>query len=285
MEPVQIKRRTLAIIVACLVLIMTVACLVSFLLGAGLSYALTKPQIAQREARAMRLEAELQQLRVQMQRPAAMLRPAPPTATAGFEDIKRPPASVEPGDIINVNFAGEGKAGKAAIGKGETDFWNRYHFPFAMHATLEDLVTIAGRNTGALLQTHTLTGEWGWTGPDPMWSTFCYSETDSGHLRFPNLPPGVYNLYVFGHSAGDPNPEQAWENFTRTQVDASGKNYGILATEASREFLSVGWKKGVHYVVFENVEIRPGGMLNITLLRGGNNDKPSINGLQLERIR
>jgi hypothetical protein len=68
-------------------------------------------------------------------------------------------------------------------------------------------------------------------------------------------------------------------------VETSGKDYGVLATEASHDFLSTDWKKGVHYVVFENVEIRPGAMLNITLLRGGNNAKPSINGLQLERIR
>lgn len=285
MEPLKLKSRTLAIIAGCTILITAGACFISFLLGMGLGYAFVKPQIAQREARAMRLEAELAQLRAQIQRPVAMVRPAPPSAAAGFENVVRPTASVEPGDIINVNFAGEGKAGRAAIGKSETDFWNRYHFPFAMRATLEDLVTIAGRNTGALLQTHTLTGNWGWTGTDPMWSTFSYSETDSGHLRFPNLPPGVYNLYVFGHSAGDPNPEQAWESFARTRVDVSGKDYGVLATEASRDFLSVDWKKGVHYVVFENVEIRPGGMLNITLLRGGNNAKPSINGLQLERIR
>ena len=283
MDPVPIKRRTLLIFGGCLLLVMACACLISFLLGAGLNYAVLKPRLARTEARAMRLEAELQQLRAQIRQPVAMARPAP--APAGFEDIVRPPASIEPGDIINVNFAGEGKAGRAAVGKGETDFWNRYHFPWAQQAILEDLTTIGGRNTGAVLQTRTLTGEWGWTGPDPMWSTFSYSETDSGHLRFPNLPPGVYNLYVFAHGAGDPNPEQAWESFSRTQVEASGKDHGVLATEASHDFLSLEWKKGVHYVVFENVEIRRGGMLNVTLLRGGNNAKPGINGLQLERLR
>jgi len=68
-------------------------------------------------------------------------------------------------------------------------------------------------------------------------------------------------------------------------VEASKKDYGVLATEASRDFLSTDWKKGIHYVLFEQMEIKPGGMLNITLLRGGNNAKPGINGLQLERVR
>jgi hypothetical protein len=295
-DSIQIRRRTLFLVSGGIFLLMAGACLFSLLLGVGLSLAFVQPRlansqarVAQAEMRAMKLEAELQQMRVQMQRPAAMLRPAPAPmpapARGGFENIVRPTSSLAPGEIINVNFAGEGKAGPAAIGKGETDYWNRYHFPFAQRATLEDLVTISGRNTGAILQTHTLTGEWGWTGPDPMWSTFCYSETDSGHLRFPNLPPGVYNLYVFGHSAGDPNPEQAWESFSRTRVEASGKDYGVLATEASHEFLTTDWKKGVHYVLFENVEVQPGGMVNITLLRGGNNAKPGINGLQIERVR
>ena len=282
--------RNLYLLGGCLLLAMAGACLLSILLGVGISVAVLKPHLARAEARTMQLEAELHQLRAQIQQTRSVtagLRPAraPELQPADFENIVRPTSSVEPGEIVNINFAGEGKAGRAAIGKDETDFWNRYHFPFAMRATLEDLVTTSGRNTGSLLQTHALTGEWGWTGPDPMWSTFCYSETDSGHLRFPNLPPGMYRLYVFAHGAGDPNPEQAWESISRTRVEASGKDYGVLATEASHEFLSTTWKKGVHYVVFENVEVKPGGMLNITLLRGGNNAKPGINGLQLERVR
>lgn len=285
MNSVQLKGRTLFILGGCLAFAVIAACLVSFLLGAGLSYAFLKPRLVQVEGRADVLAAELARSHEQLRGRAPVMPPPRLVEVPGFDNVARPPATVEPGDIVNVSFAGEGKAGRAAIGKGDTDYWNRYHFPFAMRSTLEDLVTIDGRNTGAILQTHTLTGEWGWTGPDPMWSTFCYSETDSGHLRFPNLPPGIYNLYVFAHGAGDPNPEKDWESFARTRVEASGKDYGVRATEASREFLSTDWKEGIHYVVFKNVTIRPDGMLNITLLRGGNNAKPGINGLQLERAR
>jgi hypothetical protein len=189
-------------------------------------------------------------------------------------------------EIINIDFAGPGnKKGKAAIGNNDEDLWNHYHFPFANQATLKDLKSTAGRPTGALLQTHTLPGEWGFTSPDPMWGSFSYSETDQGCLRFPNLPPGTYELYLFMHSASDPNPSNHWENYGRAQVQANGKDYGVLSTEPSADFLSTAWKEGVHYVAFKEMELSAGGMLDITLLRGGNNSKPGINGLQLRKVR
>jgi hypothetical protein len=261
------------------------ACLLCFSSGAFLSYALMRSKVQSAQARAAALEAGLAQVRPGggggLEGPRQANVPAP----GKFDEAASPPASVLKGEIINVNFAGEGKKGRAALGRGESDHWNRYHFPFAMHATLANLETIEGRATGALLQTHTLPGEWGWTCADPMWGTFSYSETDEGYLRFPNLAPGTYRLCVFAHGAGDPNPEQAWHNFSRTRVEACGKDYGMLETEASRDFLSLDWKKGIHYVVFENIEIQAGGMLNVTLLRGGGNAKPCINGLQLERVQ
>lgn len=241
------------------------------------------------EVRVARLEAELAQARQGVRgggrATIETILPEGPVETAGFDKVTRPTASVEKGEIINVNFAGDGKKGRAAVGQGENDYWNRYHFPFAMHATLEDLKTSSSRPTGALLQTHTLPGEWGWTCQDPMWGTYSYSEGEAGYLRFPNLPAGTYQLFVFAHPAGDPNPEEAWDAFTRTHVEADGKDYGVLNTEASHDFLSLDWKKGVHYVEFEELEIHDGGMLNITLLRGGRNAKPAINGLQLIRVR
>jgi hypothetical protein len=281
MAEIRIKVITLVIAGVCL----AGALFLALLLGAAIGYGIFEGQLTQARAQAARLERELAQFRGPVERPVRRTRQPSRPAPAGFDPVMRPAASVNPGDIINVNFAGEGKQGRAAIGKTSSDLWNRYHFPYAGHATLEDLKNLDGRATGALLQTHSLPGEWGWTCADPMWGTFSYSETDEGCLRFPNLPAGTYHLYVFGHSAGDPNPEEAWENSTRTQVEACGKDYGVLATEPSREFLSLEWKKGIHYVVFENVEITNGGMLNITLLRGGRNAKPTINGLQLERLR
>jgi hypothetical protein len=290
MQPAQNQSTPWPWIIAGIVLATAAVCLVSLLIGAAVAFAFTKPRLQQAELRAMRAEAELAELRAQG-RPAAMPRVTRPDARpegfaqSSFEEVTRPTASVQKGDIINVNFAGKGKKGQAAIGRGPDDFWNHYNFPFAMRATLYDLQTSDGRNTGAILQTHTLPGTWGWECPDPMWGTFSYSETEEGHLRFPNLPAGTYTLYIFGHSAGGPNPEKDWENFTRTRVEASGKDYGVLATEPSPDFLSLDWKQGIHYVVFEDVEVREGGMIHITLLRGGKGAKPSINGLQLQRIR
>jgi hypothetical protein len=259
------------------------ACLLCCFSGAFLGFKLASARAVRAEVRARELEAQLAQLRGGgrvLETPRQVNAPAP----GQFDEAASPPASVLKGEIINVNFAGAGKKGRAAIGRGEADHWNRYHFPFAMHATLADMETTEGRATGALLQTHTLPGEWGWTCADPMWGSFSYSETEEGHLRFPNLPPGAYRLFVFAHGAGDPDPGQAWPNFSRTRVEAGGKDYGVIETEPSREFLSLDWRKGIHYVVFENIRIAAGGMLNITLLRGGGNAKPSINGLQLERI-
>jgi hypothetical protein len=281
MAEVRIKSWVLAAALAGFV----AACVLAFAAGALLTFALLRPQIQAARAQAAERRARLEPLPGvpggSLRMPGRAGVPEPP----GFDKATGPRASVAKGEIINVNFAGEGKVGRAAIGQSESDYWNRYHFPFATHATLADLKTIDGRATGALLQTHTLPGEWGWTSPDPMWGTFSYSETEEGCLRFPNLPPGTYNLYVFAHGAGDPNPEQAWPNFSRTRVEACGKDYGLLATEASRDFLTLNWRRGLHYVLFESIEIQPGGMLNITLLRGGGNAKPSINGLQLERVR
>ncbi len=287
MEPVQRKPANWPLIITGFALGAVVVGLVSCSIGAAVSFALLKPRIENAELRALRAEAELAELRAVGRPTAVATRPRRPDviARSSFEEVTRPTASFDKGEFINVNFAGEGKTGRAAIGQGSNDFWNRYNFPFAMRATLPDLQTSAGRNTGAILQTHTLPGNWGWTCPDPMWGTFSYSETDEGHLRFPNLPAGTYTLYVFGHSAGDPNPQKDWESFTRTRVEASGKDYGVLATEASPEFVSLDWKQGIHYVVFEEVEVQEGGMIHITLLRGGKNAKPGINGLQLQRIR
>ncbi len=221
-------------------------------------------------------------------RPRPPIRPPPRVALAEpqFEPVTRGTASVEAGDLINVSFAGEkSKQGKAAIGNNADDFWNHYHFPFATQATLDDLKTIAGRPTGLLLQSRNLSGEWGFSSPDPMWGAFSYSETDQGYLRFPNLPPGSYELYLFLHSAGDPNPAKDWELSGRAQVKAGRKDYGVRSTQASPDFLSTEWKEGIHYVVFRDLELPPAATLNITLLRGGNNAKPAINGLQLRRVR
>jgi hypothetical protein len=261
-------------------------CILSCLFGAAVSFGLMRSQVRVAEVRTAQLEAELAQARVAGAQitiqPAQRAEVEHPDA---FEELTFPPATLTKGEIININFAGADKKGRAAIGETDADYWNRYHFPFAMHATLRDLKTVEGRVTGAALQTHTLTGEWGWTCPDPMWGTFSYSETDQGFLRFPNLPAGTYRLIVFAHGGGDPNPAQAWRSFSRTRVEAGGKDYGLQQTEASPDFLSLEWKKGIHYVEFEAVEVQAGGMLNIILDRGGENAKPCINGLQLERVR
>ena len=194
-------------------------------------------------------------------------RPKPPAPRATFPKVTAGTASVEAGEIINVNFAGDRvKKGAAAIGQNAGDFWNQYHFPFALQATLGDLKTSAERPTGALLQTHTLPGEWGFTSADPMWGTFSYSETDQGCLRFPNLPPGSYDLYLFMHSAGDPNPAKDWASWARAQVQAGSRDYGVRSTDPSEDFLSTDWKEGIHYVVFKDIEVPSAGALNITYL-------------------
>ena len=66
------------------------------------------------------------------------------------------------GLLFNVNFAGTlAKTGAAAVGKGASDVWNLYHYPYSYDSTITNLVYSDNTSSTIGVRVQNAPGEWG----------------------------------------------------------------------------------------------------------------------------
>src|SRR5581483_5056647 len=99
---------------------------------------------------------------------------------------------------------------------------------------------------GATLRLSDWSGVYGDSAVDPMLSTFLYEANGPMTLTVSNLPPGLYEFFVYGH--GNYDAENAVFH-----LFAGGLDYGSAATPADSSWVSSAWVDGEQYVSFTNV--------------------------------
>ncbi|HEY6227659.1 MAG TPA: immunoglobulin domain-containing protein, partial [Verrucomicrobiae bacterium] len=108
--------------------------------------------------------------------------------------------------LLNVNFGYETeiKVGPAATGLSSADFWNHYSFPFAAFASMTNLAMADHSPSSVGFTVENGPGQWyfGRSSGDIMYNNYIYvSGTIKATLY--NLPPGAYDLYLYGHADVD----------------------------------------------------------------------------------
>jgi hypothetical protein len=179
---------------------------------------------------------------------------AVPDAREGF------PAPRIPLRVLNVDFANRytPRIGPAVVGLKTNDVWNAYVFGWRTFGSLRNLLWSDGTVSGIQVAVENAPGEWGNSYPDPMFSSYIYPH-DGGNLSVTvsGMPPGVYELYLYGHGAvdkGAKNPHHQNSVFSIGGVQG-GKDLKEKATTTGPEWASPTWKEGDQYVVFRDVTL------------------------------
>lgn len=189
--------------------------------------------------------------------------------------------------LLNVDFAawGDVEVGLAAIGHTTNDVWNAYAAPWAPQGELAHTVWSDGSPSPARIAVENAPGQWGSSVNDPMYRSYIYPH-DGGAITvtISNLPPALYDLYLYGH--GGPSvdrplqPEDNQQNSVfRVSTPANGAHYGEAATTTTAAWRDPVWKEGSQYVVFRKVAVVEG-PIEITVERGGST-YAIISGLQI----
>lgn len=167
----------------------------------------------------------------------------------------RPPADYPA--LINVDF-GDGtnssKVGRAATGRTTNDFWNLYSRDerpgkWRTSGTVTNLLYADRAWSGVSLTVSNAPGAWGNGAADPMYNGYLYP-LDSGRItvKVENLPPGLYDLYVYGHEASS-NRTCAYDLVVGTG------SHGSKTNGVGPGWNSTNWQEGVQYVVFRDVQV------------------------------
>jgi hypothetical protein len=92
-------------------------------------------------------------------------------------------------------------------------------------------------------------GAWGNGAADPMYATYLYPFDYSQCITvtLTNLPPARYDIYLYGHTAGD-------DGNSRYELMLDEQPCGSRAT-AGPGWQQPLWVEGVHYVVFRDVRV------------------------------
>ncbi len=178
--------------------------------------------------------------------------------------------------LLNVDFgSGPGpsrKTGPAATGQATTDFWNYYTRDdefgnWRDWGTLENLKLANGTATTTGLSVANAPGAWGNQSTDPMYEGYIYP-FDGGNitLKFTNVPPGVYDLYVYGSDA-------------RCSLSADNTDYPVRAATENPAVNPPVWTEGKQYVRFSDVALNSSNLV-LTVLPGSGG-YAIISGLQL----
>ncbi len=211
-----------------------------------------------------------------------------PASEAVVIDAKKgPPAHRVPLRMLNVDFANRyvPRVGPAAVGLKTNDVWNAYVFGWRAFGSLRNLLWSDGTVSGIHLAVENAPGEWGNTHPDPMFSTYIYPH-DGGNISVTvsGMPPGVYELYLYGHGAVDKeakNPHCQNSVYSISGVKG-GKDFGEKATTTGPEWASPAWKEGDQYVVFRDVVLHHEPLR--ILVKPGVGGYAILAGLQLAQI-
>jgi len=182
--------------------------------------------------------------------------------------------------LVNVDCgAGLGasaKTGPAAIGQTASDFWNFYTRDDGANGwrtlgALPNLTAANGTATEVGLIVSNAPGAWSLNSTDPMYNTYIYpypTSTGNAVLTLTNLPPGAYDVYVYG---ADGNYE----------VSAGGTSQGIRQTVDDNPVINPpAWQEGKQYARWSSVLIGAGQPLVVTV-RQGTGGYAIISGLQI----
>lgn len=187
--------------------------------------------------------------------------------------------------LINVDFGTDGtpiRTGKAAVGIGGSDFWNRYsrddgNGGYKHFGTLTNLQWSSGVPSGAHLAISNAPGAWGNGHPDAMFGGYLYP-FNGGNIEISvnALPQGIYSVYAYAHG-GPPDAQNA-----RVSLRVGNMFYGSAATATNGLWRSTNWIEGGQFIKFANVRVGPGESLALSSLPDATSDA-FINGLQLVR--
>lgn len=189
-------------------------------------------------------------------------------------------------EVLEINFTAHQnaaftvKSGLAAAGAGTSDFWNVYSrdgandFDWHASGTVSNLKWVDGSDTGADLAVANAEGAWFTESSDAMMKSYLYPLGRSGNigLTFSNLPPRVYDLYVYAH--GSPGSENGV-----VQLLTDGISLGTKQTTTSNDWNTSAWVEGNQFVVFRDVNVYTGAVTRI-LARPGQSGLAVLNGLQ-----
>lgn len=187
-------------------------------------------------------------------------------------------SSVHAQPLINVDFGGTNstKTGYAAIGRTEVDFWNACGY---LGTSSNNLARLSFANGTASWVGLDVTGQHGDSTnghADAMFNPFLF-RGDGGNMQLSitNLPPGTYDLLLYGHG-----PADADNGFY--EVAVGGTSYGVQGTTNTAEWTTNEWLEGYQYVAFRSVTIATGGQaIAVTVWPGQNTNLALISGLQL----
>ena len=199
----------------------------------------------------------------------------------------KPPDDL-PDALINLQFgcnSSTRKTGFGAFGKSAADIWNLYSRDgvngFKDIGTLDSLLASDGRPTGASMIISNAAGSWGTEQSDEMFRTYNYSldrEDRAISVRINELPPGLYDLYLYGHGGKDLDSG----NTVFTAL-ASGERYGPSATAVGSGWTNANWIEGQQYVVLRNIRLSKAGDPLLVTASPGASAYSFLNGIQIRR--
>lgn len=213
---------------------------------------------------------------------------APAFLTGTGCDVQKPR---RPALLLNVNFGGTPKTGKAAVGLSEEDYWNNHVPPLYIAVSGAARLKYANGETTAIgFRVDNVGGAWGNKSGDPMYDTYIYPNNGNGDgvgrvtVTLTNLPAGEYDFYLYGHADAGGRPES---NSTFS-LKSGARDHGPAGTLTSNSWKATQpWEEGKQYVLFRGVRVADGAEVVITVA-GGADGKPSngvavINGFQVAR--
>ena len=190
--------------------------------------------------------------------------------------------------LLNVDFGawGDVEVGFAAVGHTADDVWNGYAAPWALLGELASTVWSDGTPSPVRVTVQNAPGQWGSDVQDPMYRSYIYPH-DGGSIlvSISNLPPALYDLYLYGH--GGPNAEQQvrrdednqQNSVFRVSTPGNAAHYGEAATSTTSAWHDPVWKEGSQYVVFRKIAVADG-RIEISVDKGGSS-YAIISGLQV----
>ena len=162
---------------------------------------------------------------------------------------------------IDLGYSPTNEVGPAAVGLTDDDGWNNVSgvgdtAPYGM----SDLEYPDGTDSGVGITVTNAPGDWGNPVSDPMYSSYIYQWDDNPVvLAVTNLPYGRYDFYLYGHGAAD-------DQISTFDLSVGGVDYGTYSTApTSNAWNSIAWQEGSQYVVFRDVWVDNGQIVNITV--------------------
>jgi len=176
--------------------------------------------------------------------------------------------------ILDVSFGGA-KAGFAAIGQTNIDYWNHYSAAGASVGVLTNLLwtTTNGSSVGLIVSNAPGVVSNGFA-LDPMYAqNVCPTNGGSISVTLTNLPSNVYDFYFYGHGSNLLSDSIFYLYRAGTQL---GVKY---TTQWSQKWATTNWEPGIQYVVFHSVSVT-NQTIQVTVSPGGDSTA-YLSGLQI----